>query len=192
MSSTRAPILYLPHSVSVTYHGPTDQKQCPVEMFEDTSPMRKEWLKLEDRIVGAKPKGLVVVSSYWVLDDEGVAVNEDSTNPPVYKYDIHDRKLQRELDGEFYNIRFTSHGDAAMLDCVKKALKDGNIPFQTKKRGLDNGVFGEFHALPKADHSPVQGHFWGEDGHSHCPSVALRRGGDRARRQARKGAVCCP
>lgn len=107
---------------------------------------------------------LVVVSSYWTGDKEedAVEINEDSTNPLVYKYDLRDRALQRKLGERFYNLKFKSHGDAAMLEAVKKALKDGGVKYRTGKRGLDNGVFGVF-PLQQAqtDPSPVQGHVLG-------------------------------
>lgn len=101
-------------------------------------------MKLGDRLVKEKPKGLVVVSSYWTSDQEEnvVEVNEDLTNPLVYKYDLRDRALQRTLGQRFYQLQFKSHGDAAMLEAVKKALKDGGIKSIPTKRGLDNGVFG--------------------------------------------------
>lgn len=124
-------------------------------MFEETSKVRPAWLKLGERIVADKPKGLVVVSSYWVNDErvfeltDAVVVNEDTNNPPVYKYDLLDRKLQRKLEDQFYHIRFWSHGDAAMLEAIKKSLTDGSVKFSTAKRGLDNGVFGEFILPPR-------------------------------------------
>jgi len=107
-------------------------------MFDTQSAPYKAWIKYGATVTSNNPKGLVVVSAHWENDanSPGVLVNEDASNPLVYDF--------YGFPKEYYQQKFASRGNAAMLAAVKEALKAGGVQVSGTKRGLDHGVWGEF------------------------------------------------
>jgi aromatic ring-opening dioxygenase catalytic subunit (LigB family) len=106
-------------------------------MFDTKSAPYKAWIKYGKAVTDNNPKGLVVVSAHWENghNSDGVIVNEDASNPLVYDF--------YGFPAEYYQQKFESKGDPAMLSAVKTALKDSGVSVSTAKRGLDHGVWGE-------------------------------------------------
>jgi aromatic ring-opening dioxygenase catalytic subunit (LigB family) len=106
-------------------------------MFDTQSAPYKAWIKYGKTVVDNNPKGLVVVSAHWENPQhtDAVVVNEDPTNPLVYDF--------YGFPAEYYQQKFESKGNPAMLADVKTALRESGMQVSGAKRGLDHGVWGE-------------------------------------------------
>ncbi|KLT38816.1 Extradiol aromatic ring-opening dioxygenase [Cutaneotrichosporon oleaginosum] len=111
----------------------------PPTMFDTASAPYKAWQKYGKMVEAARPRGLVVVSAHWENPSHSagvVAVNTDASNPLVYDF--------YGFPKNYYEQKFTSHGDPQMLKDVTAALKSSGMDVSTAKRGLDHGVWVPF------------------------------------------------
>ncbi|RXK40491.1 hypothetical protein M231_02143 [Tremella mesenterica] len=113
-------------------------RQAPSSMFEKDSKPYEAWQKVGKEIQASNPRGLVVVSAHWENEagSEGVRVNTDTTNPLIYDF--------YNFPPHFYEQKFTSHGDAKLVEVIKQALKSAALPYDLINRGIDHGVWVPF------------------------------------------------
>ncbi|AUN95192.1 DODA-type extradiol aromatic ring-opening family dioxygenase [Pseudazoarcus pumilus] len=134
----RLPTLFIPHG-----GGP-----C---FFMDWNPPHAwdrmaEWLRAVPRLVGQRPRAVLVISAHW--EAPAFTVNAREHHELLFDY--------YGFPEHTYQLQWPARGDAALAERTKTLLTEAGLPVaRDDSRGLDHGVFIPFMLIDPRAETPV-------------------------------------
>ena len=139
----RMPSLYIPHG-----GGPCFFMDTPAGLPRDLWDRMAAYLRGIDASIGARPKGVLVISGHW--ETERPTVNSSPRPPLLFDY--------YGFPEHTYRLTYPVAGSPALARRVREVLSTAGSPCDEEpERGLDHGVFIPFKLIyPDADVPVVQ------------------------------------